>query len=111
LPGERAKNGRAHAVPLSRLALDQIHGLRPVGTTYVFTTTGDAPVSGWTKIKRRLDEKMTELAQAEKAAIQRWVTHDLRRRQRLAKKLGIKLEVTEAVLNHVAGSRGGIVGV
>lgn len=26
-------------------------------------------------------------------------------------KLGIKLEVTEAVLNHLSGSRGGIVGV
>jgi integrase len=112
LPGERAKNGRSHTVPLSRLALEQIHGLHPVGTTYVFSTNGDDPVSGWTKIKQRLDEKMTELARAEKSTIQPWVTHDLRRTVATGlQKLGIKLEVTEAVLNHVSGSRAGIVGV
>jgi phosphoserine phosphatase len=38
--------------------------------------------------------------------------HDLRRTGATGlQRLGIRLEVTEAVLNHVSGSRGGIVGV
>jgi integrase len=112
LPAERAKNGRDHVVPLSRLALEQIHGLHPVGTTYVFSTTGDVPVNGWTKVKHRLDDRMAELARAEKANVPPWTIHDLRRTCATGlQKLGIRLEVTEAVLNHQGGSRGGIVGV
>ena len=38
--------------------------------------------------------------------------HDLRRTGATGlQRLGVRLEVTEAVLNHVSGSRGGIVGV
>jgi integrase len=112
LPAERAKNGRAHVVPLSRLALEQIHGLQPVGTTYVFSTTGDVPVSGWSKVKYRLDARMAELARAEKASLPPWTIHDLRRTCATGlQRLGVRLEVTEAVLNHSSGSRAGIVGV
>jgi integrase len=41
-----------------------------------------------------------------------WTLHDLRRTlaTRL-QRLGVRLEVTEAVLNHLSGSRTGIVGV
>ena len=38
--------------------------------------------------------------------------HDLRRTLATGlQKLGVRLEVTEAVLNHVSGSRAGIVGI
>jgi hypothetical protein len=41
-----------------------------------------------------------------------WHLHDLRRTLATnLQKLGVKLEVTEAVLNHAGGSRAGIVGV
>ena len=41
-----------------------------------------------------------------------WVIHDIRRTVATnLQKLGVRLEVTEAVLNHVSGSRSGIVGV
>jgi hypothetical protein len=41
-----------------------------------------------------------------------WVLHDLRRTVATGlQKLGVRLEVTEAVLNHTSGSRAGIVGV
>jgi hypothetical protein len=41
-----------------------------------------------------------------------WTLHDLRRTAATGlQKLGVRLEVTEAVLNHVSGARGGIVGV
>lgn len=40
------------------------------------------------------------------------VFHDLRRTVATnLQRLGVKLEVTEAVLNHVSGSRAGIIGV
>jgi integrase len=41
-----------------------------------------------------------------------WTFHDLRRTVATnLQRLGVRLEVTEAVLNHVSGSRAGIVGV
>ena len=41
-----------------------------------------------------------------------WTLHDLRRTVATGlQKLGVRLEVTEAVLNHVSGSRAGIVGI
>lgn len=41
-----------------------------------------------------------------------WTLHDLRRTLATGlQRLGVRLEVTEAVLNHVSGSRAGIVGV
>jgi hypothetical protein len=40
------------------------------------------------------------------------VVHDLRRSVATGlQRLGIRLEVTEAVLNHVSGSRAGVVGI
>jgi integrase len=83
-----------------------------VGTTYVFSTTGDVPVSGWSKVKHRLDARMAELSRAEKASVPPFTIHDLRRTCATGlQKLGVRLEVTEAVLNHSSGTRGGIVGV
>ena len=41
-----------------------------------------------------------------------WSVHDLRRTVATGlQRLGVRLEVTEAVLNHISGSRGGIAGV
>jgi hypothetical protein len=41
-----------------------------------------------------------------------WVIHDLRRTVATnLQKLGVRLEVTEAVLNHVSGTRAGVVGI
>jgi integrase len=114
IPASRTKNKRRHIVPLSWLARDLIASVRPVGTVYVFTTTGESPVSGWSKTKKRLDEKMLEVAAKEKpdALIQAWVTHDIRRSVASGlQRLGVRLEVTEAVLNHASGTRAGIVGV
>ena len=80
----------------------------------MFTTNGMSPVSGWSKVKKRLDAKMLELARAEdaKAVIPPWMIHDLRRTAAAGlQRLGVPLPVTERVLNHVSGSFGGIVGV
>ena len=41
-----------------------------------------------------------------------WSIHDLRRTVATGlQRLGVRLEVTEAVLNHISGSRAGIAGV
>jgi hypothetical protein len=67
---------------------------------------------GWSKVKRRLDIKMAEVAKAEKATVPPWRIHDLRRTCATGlQKLGVRLEVTEAILNHSGGSRAGIVGI
>jgi integrase len=55
---------------------------------------------------------MAELAGEVASPIPRWVLHDLRRTVATnLQRLGVRLEVTEAVLNHVSGSRAGIAGV
>ena len=59
--------------------------------------------SGWSKSKHRLDDR---------TGVTCWTLHDLRRSVATGlQRLGVRLEVTEAVLNHIAGSRAGIVGV
>jgi hypothetical protein len=46
------------------------------------------------------------------APLESWTIHDLRRTLATGlQRLGVRLEVTDAVLNHISGSRGGIAGV
>jgi hypothetical protein len=53
-----------------------------------------------------------ERASTSPAALVPWTVHDLRHTVATGlQPLGVRLEVTEAVLNHVSGSRGGIAGV
>jgi integrase len=112
LPASRAKNGRTHVVPLSPAAQELIASVRVIGGAFIFTTDGVTHAAGWSKIKLRVDARMNELARAENATVPPWVTHDLRRTCATGlQKLGVRLEVTEAVLNHASGTRAGIVGV
>ena len=83
---------------------------------FVFTTTGRSPVSGFSKAKRAVDASVLEMLKKEfgedAEGIPHWTLHDLRRTVATnLQKLGVRLEVTEAVLNHTSGSRAGIVGV
>src|SRR6185437_1859779 len=104
LEGLRTKNGEAHIIPLSVPAAAILEKIPRIGgSDFVFTIGGRSPVSGWSRAKIDLDD----LAQ-----IAPWRTHDLRRTTATGlQKLGTALQVTEAVLGHTAGSRGGIVGV
>jgi integrase len=108
LPAERAKNRRAHTITLAGLALDLIPG---GDGDFVFSTTaGRAPVSGFTKIKRRLDAAMAAMAGGK--VVPEWRLHDLRRTAATGMaRAGVDLHVIERALNHVSGSFGGIVGV
>jgi integrase len=106
IPKERAKNGIAHDVPLSELAVRVLSGVRRIAGSrgLVFTTTGETPVSGFSKVKRRLDAALPDAPP--------WVLHDLRRTAASGMaRLGINLPVIEKVLNHTSGSFGGVAGV
>lgn len=117
LSAERTKNGRAHDIPLSDAAkgvlkrIDRIKG----NAGYIFTTTGRSPVSGFFKARATLAETMEQIAAKERGEpveILRWTFHDLRRTAATGMaRLGIAVRVTEAVLNHVSGTGGGIVAV
>ncbi len=105
VPAERCKNGRSHQVPLTAQALAVLGRLpRFERCDAVFTHNGKAPVTSMTRAKRVLDLAMTPR--------EPWTIHDIRRSVATGlQKLGVRLEVTEAALNHVGGSRGGIVAV
>jgi integrase len=103
LEGDRTKNGKPHTIPLStpgRALLDAM----PRAGDYVFSVDGGKrPITGWSRGKAKLDSL---------AMIEPWRLHDLRRTVATGlQKLGVNLQIIEAVLGHLGGSRAGIVGV
>lgn len=115
LPGARTKNGEPHSVPLSPLALATLEGLHRIEgeAGYVFTTTGLAPVSGFTKAKRRLDRSITRIAnEGGLSQPAPFVIHDLRRTATSGMaELGVPPHVCEAVLNHSSGQVSGVAAI
>src|SRR5262249_13199224 len=85
----------------------------------VFSGVAGAPFAGWSKAKIALDNaimarraKGAETGGKPPAPLTPWNVHDLRRTVATGlQRLGVRLEVTEAVLNHISGSRGEIAGV
>lgn len=114
IPADRAKNDKVHIVPLSPPVLAELDAL--VGGTawptsgYVLTTTGRTSISGFSKAKRYLDDTISMGRAGE--PITDWRVHDIRRTVATGlQRLGVRFEVTEAVLNHVSGAKGGVAGV
>ena len=131
IPADRAKNEHDQLVALAPGAAALFRELPRIGSAsangkslFAFTTTGNTPVSGFSKAKARLDALMLKIAREEATAagapadeidalkIEPWRIHDFRRTLASGcQRLGVKLEVSEAILNHVSGTRSGIVGV
>jgi integrase len=130
LAEERTKNGRPHVVPLSPIAMRIIEARGRNNRRDLIFGRGEGGFSGWSKSKERLDLRVTEANGGKPIAP--WVPHDLRRTlatylggglpehqlKKLPPKdrdaaggLGIEPHVIEAVLNHVSGTKAGIVGV
>jgi integrase len=103
IPSERMKGGVAHEVPLSEAASELLGSLPRFsgkGTgSFVFTTTsGSRPVSGFSKVKDRIDAIM---ATNVGAALPGWRFHDLRRTMRThLGGLPIPSDVAEMVIAH-----------
>jgi integrase len=133
MPGDRTKNGVPHVVPLSGLARDLLRRMLPEDATKADRAVAErrasgalafpgllgSPFAGWSKAKAALDKSIVD-ARAKAAAeagrtpstLVPWSVHDLRRTVATGlQRLGIRLEVTEAVLNHISGTRAGIAGV
>ncbi|WP_293943171.1 site-specific integrase [Sphingomonas sp.] len=125
LPGVRSKNGLPNLVPLSPPALSIVDDVPvlPGKAGLLFTTTGETPVSGFSRVKARLDASMLDLMRRDAVdagadadtidalRVEPWVIHDLRRTAATGlQRLKFPTEVIEAVLNHQSGSKAGIVG-
>jgi len=70
----------------------------------VFTTTGTTPISGFSKVKERLDKL---------SGVNGWTIHDLRRTLATIATgdLGIEPVVVDKILNHSSGAVTGIAAV
>jgi integrase len=120
LPGKRTKNKADNTVPLSPLARKILDDMPRIDNfEHVFSTgrKGDRPVSGWGKIKERLDKIVGQIVANEagdeldmkKHALPHWVIHDLRRTVRTnLPKLGITPDTAERVLGHAIGGVRGV---
>lgn len=132
IPREKAKNDRRHEVHLSELTIEIIRELprmsrSKVGgagsdpSSYLFTTNGERPVSGFSKAKKRLDEYMMQWLGAaieeagndpQGAEIEGWILHDLRRTAATGMAgLNIAPHVVDRILNHVSGTIRGVAAV
>ena len=102
-PGEITKNARVSRIPLGVMARRIVEGT-PRHSLLLFPARGrpNRPFNGFGASKKSLD----------KCGVENFTHHDLRRTfaTNMAR-LGVRLEVTEKLLNHVSGSMGGIVGV
>lgn len=104
LPSSRAKNGRAHTIPLSSAAIEILRSMpRFLRSDFVFTTTGESGVSGFGKLKCRLDAA---------TGVTDWRLHDLRRTAATGMaEMGIEPHVVEKILNHSSGKISGVAAV
>lgn len=113
LPGSRTKNGEPSTVPLNDLAVAELDliakGERWPKRGRIFPTSTGAGFTAYSKGKMKLDKLISEDGGE---AIPPWRLHDLRRTLATGfQRMGVRFEVTEAVLNHVGGSRSGVAGV
>ena len=107
-PADIAKNKRAWVIPIGPEAKRLLSKRLECSTPFVFpalrqlkeTTT---VFNAWGGSKAKFDQA---------CGVTNWQLRDLRRTFATnLQRLGVRLEVTEALLNHVSGTRSGIVGV
>lgn len=116
LPSGRTKRANALRIPLSSMARSIIiealsHPARPKKSRFVFTTTAETSVSGFSKAKKRLEGEV-QAARSKLAAergeeaipMPHWTIHDLRTtfNTLACDVLNIDANVADRILNHVA---------
>jgi integrase len=126
-PAKRTKNGVVQIVPLASAVVEELDRLaltRQVQVNEnetsperwpksgpVLTTYGKTAIKSYSKAKAELDDAITKGC-PEADPLPAWRVHDLRRTLATGlQRLGVRFEVTEAVLNHVSGARSGVAGI
>jgi integrase len=105
IPAKRTKTNRLQVLPLSGSATDILRNIARTDDVFVFPARGGegTSASGFSKMKRRLDEL---------SGICDWTLHDLRRSAATHMAgLGVAPHVVERILNHTSGTFGGVAGV
>lgn len=110
------KNGDPHIIPLSDKAIEILETLPRVEgkAGFIFTTTGETPVSGFQKSRHAIDAAFLKTLRGEAEACgddptnveapERWTLHDLRRTADTdMNEMGIQPHVVDAILNHRSG--------
>lgn len=126
LPAARSKSGEGRTIWLSASAQVIVGALpRYAGCDWMLTASGRNPFKAYGTSKNRLDTEIARMraearlgralkedeAPSAEDALRAWRVHDIRRSVATGlQKLGTRLEVIEAVLGHISGSRAGIVG-
>lgn len=113
LPKERSKNGIAHRIPLNKLTreilTEQAGSVLWPRSGLIFSTSRGNKFCSHAKGKKKID---LILSQDGLSPFVPWRLHDLRRSLATGfQKLGVRFEVTEAVLNHLSGHRSGVAAV
>jgi integrase len=118
LPAGRAKNERALRIPLSPAAraiiedaiehrgrLVELGWRGAVDGPYLFSRTGQAGVSGWSRAKKRLDDAI-QVERVIDAPLAHWRFHDLRRSfaTLACDVLHVPPEIADRCLNHVGSA-------
>ena len=109
LPRERAKNGKAHVVPLSEPARAIIRSMPMIANNpHVFAGQGGKPISAFSWAKAEIIATMTEAG----ATLPDWRFHDFRRSgvTALADR-GFAPHVCDRLLNHTTGAIRGVAAV
>lgn len=116
IPGARTKNGEPHIIPLSAAACAVVRSIKAVeGSAKLFpakrvASAAERNSTGFSKAANMWRDQLDRALSREGGA--HWQMHDIRRTVATGmQRLGVRFEVTEAVLNHVSGSRGGVAGV
>lgn len=109
IPHAYTKNKHTHHFPINSAAQRVIESI-PRTSTYCFPATRERKVgtpstifAGWGKPKAAFDRE---------CRVTGWRIHDLRRTFATnLQRLGVRIEVTERILNHVSGTRAGVAGI
>lgn len=113
LPSTRSKNKESNVIALNTLAMTELDA-QAGGDDWprkglVFSTSTGTRFAGFHKGKLAID---AEIEEQHGEPLQPWRLHDLRRTLATNfQRLGVRFEVTEAVLNHVSGARAGVAGI
>jgi len=108
LRGRDAKNDDALITHLPRLAVEIIEKLPPIKSSegYLFTTTGERPISGFGHAAERVEKIMRKMAAEEGLPeIEHFTRHDLRRSLATGMAaLGVAPHIVDKILNHSGGT-------